>query len=194
MPGAWRKRGRPRVDRPATDLGTPELQARREALARGGDPALAEHALGIMLARALISTEQYEAGCYYAALYARAVERPNLSVAALYRRLLGESGRGRDIEEADLEKTQMLYRKGKNSLIAAGRGIAAATENIAVFGRPSRFLFGPRNAASRRADAGELEAVREGLGLLVACYGRRGGRRASRTVHEAASHVATEST
>jgi hypothetical protein len=172
MPRAWRRRGRPPLDRPTTDRGTPEIQARRAALAGGSDPALAEHPLGLMLARALISPEQYEAGCHYAALYARAVARPNLSVAALYRRLLAESGQGKEIEEADLEKIQALYRKGKASLIAAGRGVAMATENVAVFGRLPRFLFRLTGAVSTKADLGELEAVREGLSALVACYGR----------------------
>jgi hypothetical protein len=47
MTTAWRKRGRPRFDRPSIDQGTPEQQARRRALAGGGDPALTEHPLGI---------------------------------------------------------------------------------------------------------------------------------------------------
>src|SRR5438876_6131735 len=175
MPGGgnsgWRKRGRPRLDRPATDRGTPELQARREALVPGSDPALAEHALGIMLARSLISAEQYEAGCYYAGLYARAVAPPDLSVAALYRRLLAEAGKGREIAESDLEKIQRLYRSGKGRLMAAGRGVAAATENIAVFGRPPRFLFAPPSRALRsEAARAEMETVLEGLSVLAACY------------------------
>src|SRR5215469_11270264 len=32
----WRKRGRPKLDRPDRDTGTPELQARRAALVGGG--------------------------------------------------------------------------------------------------------------------------------------------------------------
>lgn len=180
MTGAWRKRGRPRFDRPAVDQGTPEQQARRQALAAGGDPTLTEHPLGLMLARGLISPEQHEAGCYYAVLYGRAVARTDLSVASLYRRLLAESGRGKDIDEADLARMQALYRLGKNRLLAAGRRIATATENIAVFGRPARFLGRPLGARLKRgADFAELEAVLEGLSVLVACYGR-GARRSGR--------------
>ena len=44
---AWRKRGRPRLDRPSNDQGTPEQQAKRSALAGGADPALTEHPLGL---------------------------------------------------------------------------------------------------------------------------------------------------
>ncbi len=113
MPRAWRRRGRPPLDRPTTDRGTPEIQARRAALAGGSDPALAEHPLGLMLARALISPEQYEAGCHYAALYARAVARPNLSVAALYRRLLAEPGRARRSRRRTSRKSRRSIAKGR---------------------------------------------------------------------------------
>jgi len=109
MRSAWRKRGRPPLGRPSTDQGTPELQARRAVLVGGSDPALSEHPLGIMLARGLITPEQHEAGCYYAGLYGRAVGPPDLSVASLYRRLMAESGRGKEIDEADLGRIQALY-------------------------------------------------------------------------------------
>ena len=188
MRSAWRKRGRPRLGRPSTDQGTPELQARRAVLVGGSDPALSEHPLGIMLARGLITPEQHEAGCYYAGLYGRAVGPPDLSVASLYRRLMAESGRGKEIDEADLGRIQALYRLGKNRLLAAGRRISAATENIAVFGRPARFLVARRTAELKRGpDVAELEAVLEGLYVLVACYGRGAGRRGRFEAYKAAS-------
>lgn len=191
MRAAWRKRGRPRLDRPSMDQGTPELQARRRLLAAGGDPALTEHPLGVMLARGLISPEQHEAGCYYAMLYSRAVARPELSVAALYRRLMAESGRGREIEEEALERIQALYRLGKNRLLAAGRRVSAATENIAVFGRPARFLGRRAGLPLKRgADFAELEAVLDGLSALVACYGRGAQRRGRLEHHKAPSLLA----
>jgi len=188
MTGAWRKRGRPRLDRPSLDQGTPEQQARRRTLAAGKDPALTEHPLGLMLARGLISVEQHEAGSYYAMLYGRAVARTDLSVAALYRRLLREGGCGKQIDEEDLVRIQALYRLGKNRLLAAGRRISVATENIAVFGRPARFLS--RSASrnlKRGADFAELEAVLEGLSVLVACYGRGAARRGRLEAHRSPS-------
>jgi hypothetical protein len=185
---AWRKRGRPRLGLPAVDRGTPEQQARREALAAGADPALTEHPLGVMLARGLISVEQHRAGCHYAMLYRRAVGRTDLSVASLYRRLLAEDGRGREIEEADLARIEALHRLGKNRLLAAGRRVAAATENIAVFGRPARFLGRSFGGGLRRgADFAELEAVREGLSVLVACYGPGAARRGQLQAHRSPS-------
>ena len=150
MRSAWRKRGRPRLGRPSTDQGTPELQARRAVLVGGSDPALSEHPLGIMLARGLITPEQHEAGCYYAGLYGRAVGPPDLSVASLYRRLMAESGRGKEIDEADLGRIQALYRLGKNRLLAAGRRISRDREHRGL--RPPRAV--PGRPADRGAEAG----------------------------------------
>jgi len=181
---AWRKRGRPPLDRPSIDHGTPELQARRRTLAGGADPALSEHPLGVMLARGLISAEQHEAGCYYALLYRRAVAHPDLSVASLYRQLMGEAGGGGAIDEESLVRFAGLYRLGKNRLLAAGRRITAATENLVVFGRPARFLGRPSNMTPKRGpDHAELQAVLDGLSVLVSCYGRGARRRGRMEAH-----------
>jgi len=112
----WRKRGRPKLDRPSQDGGTPELQARRTALVAGGDPTLAEYPLGIMLARGLISAEEHEAGCYYAMLYARAVARTSLSCAHIYRRMLAESGRSTALDDKSQEHVERLFRTGKGEV------------------------------------------------------------------------------
>ena len=188
MTTAWRKRGRPHLDRPSIDQGTPEQQAKRSALAGGADPALTEHPLGIMLARGLISREQYEAGCQYATLYIQTVAPTTVSVASLYRRLLAEGGGGQEIEEEDLRRLQALFRLGKNGLLAAGRRVTAATENIAVFARPARFLSRSANMTLKRgADFAELQAVLDGLSVLVACYGRGAGKRGRLEMHRAPS-------
>jgi hypothetical protein len=185
---AGRKRGRPRFDRPSIDQGTPEQQARRQAIAGGGDPALSEHPLGIMLARDLISREQYEAGCQYATLYFQTVAPTTISVAAHYRRMLAEGGGAAEIGEEDLQRLQALFRLGKNRLLAAGRRVSIATENIAVFGRPARFLSrSAKMTLKRGADFAELQAVLDGLSVLVACYGRGAGRRGRLEMHKAPS-------
>jgi hypothetical protein len=185
---AGRKRGRPRFDRPSIDQGTPEQQARRQAIAGGGDPALSEHPLGIMLVRNLISREQYEAGCQYATLYFQTVAPTTVSVESHYRRLMAEGGGGQEIEEEDLRRLQALFRLGKNRLLAAGRRISIATENIAVFGRPARFLSrSSKMTLKRGADFVELQAVLDGLSVLVACYGRGAGRRGRLETHKAPS-------
>jgi hypothetical protein len=184
----WRKRGRPKLDRPNHDGGTPELQARRSALVGSCDPALAEYPLGVMLARGLISGEEHEAGCYYAMLYAKAVARTNLSCAHIYRRMLAESGRSTALDDKSQEHIERLFRQGKNRLLAAGRRVCEATENLAVFGRHARFLDGRRTAELRRgSDFTEFQAVLEGLAVLVACYGRGAGRRGRMETYRAAS-------
>ena len=141
-----------------------------------------------MLARDLISREQYEAGCQYATLYIQTVAPTTVSVASHYRRLLAEGGGGQEIEEEDLRRLQALFRLGKNRLLAAGRRVVAATENIAVFGRPARFLSRSATMTLKRgADFAELQAVLDGLSVLVACYGRGAGRRGRLETHKSPS-------
>src|SRR5215470_11916653 len=77
------RRGRPNRDRPVIDRGTPELRAHRERLAAGGDPALTEYPLGLLLTRGLVSREQHEAGCYYAFLYGRSIGRTQVNCSSL---------------------------------------------------------------------------------------------------------------
>lgn len=197
MVKSWRqRRGRPKSDRPVTDLGTPELQARRALLAGAGDPALTEHPLGILLARGLICREQHEAGCYYSFLYGRAVGRPHLSCAAIYDRLSADVNTGRPpASEEEERRYQDLFRLGKNHLLAMGRRVCDATENVVVFGRTPRFLdtAGRRGFGARRGDAAELAAVQTGLDVLVACYGRGAGRRGRMDSYHAPSMIAAPS-
>lgn len=193
MSRSWRRgRGRPKSDRPETDLGTPEAQARRARLAGPGDPSLAEYPLGILLARGLIGPDQHEAGCYYGFLYGRAVGRTRLSCAAIYERLASESrGDMAPANEDEERRRQELFRLGKNRLLAAGRRVCDAVENLVVFSRAPRFLdaAGRRGAAARRGDAAELAAVIAGLDALVACYGRGAARRGRMEAHRAPSMI-----
>jgi hypothetical protein len=150
--------------------------------------ALTEHPLGIMLARGLISREQYEAGCQYATLYIQTVAPTTARVASHYRRLLAEGWGGQEIAEEDLCRLQALFRLGKNRLLAAGPRIVRATENLAVFGRPARFLSRSAKMTLKRGpDFAELEAVLDGLSVLVACYGRGAGKRGRLEMHRAPS-------
>ncbi len=190
---AWqggRGAGRPRGERPAIDQGTPETQVRRRLLAEGADPALSEYPLGLMLARRLVSTEQHEAGCHYAFLYGRTIGRTQVTCDRYYRQMIGSQGGGFDLtDEATQTRIEASFRLGKNRLLAAGRRVCDATENLTVFARTPRFLdAGPRRpAAARRADDFELRAVLDGLDVLVACYGRAAGRAGRMETHKAAS-------
>lgn len=190
---SWRRRrGRPRLERPETDLGTPEQQARRARLVAGGDPALSEYPLGLMLARGLIGREQHEAGCRYGLLYARVIGKGHVSCAAIYERLAADMRPTRlQADEGQEARDQALFRLGKNQLLAAGRRICDATENLVVFGRMARFfdLDDRRGAAARRGDAAELAAVLAGLDALTACYGRGAARRGRMEAHRAPSMI-----
>lgn len=190
---SWRgRRGRPRQDRPETDLGTPEQQARRAVLAASGDPALGEYPLGLMLARGLIGREQHEAGCRYGFLYGRVIGKGELSCAGIYDRLAADVRPDRAMASEESEaRDQALFRLGKNQLLAAGRRVCDATENIVVFGRLARFLdiHGRRGAAARRGDTAELAAVLAGLDALVACYSRGAARRGRMETHKAPSMI-----
>src|SRR5438552_382264 len=102
--------------------------------------------------------------------------------------MLAECGRANELDDKSQEHIQRLFRHGKNRLLAAGRRVSEATENLAVFGRPARFLDSRQTARLRRgADSSEFQAVHEGLAVLVACYGRGAGRRGRMEIHRAAS-------
>jgi hypothetical protein len=190
---AWqfnRRRGRPRAEHTANaerpDRGTPQARARRAALAGGADPALSEHPLGILLARGLIGPDQHAAAATYAWLYGRVVGRPDGSCAALYRRLAGEAApAGWEASEAAAVALEERFRRGKNRLLAAGRRVCDATENLVVFGRLPRFLdtASRRGAEARRADTIECAAVLAGLAVLAACYGAAAGRAGRMEAH-----------
>jgi len=188
----WRGRGRPgrpNRDRPVIDRGTPELQAYRERLAAGGDPALTEYPLGLLLARGLVSREQHEAGCHYAFLYGRSIGRTQVNCSYLFGAQASGYADRHELTEAELAKLQALFRRGKNRLLAAGRRVCDATENLAVFGRSPRFLDASRRRpqSAWRADEAELAAVRLGLDVLVACYGRAAGRLGRMDLHRSPS-------
>jgi hypothetical protein len=183
------RRGRPTGDRPVIDRGTPELQAHRERLAAGGDPALTEYPLGLLLARGLVSRDQHEAGCYYAFLYGRSIGRTQVNCSYLFGAQAAGYADRHDLTEAELAKLQSLFRQGKNRLLATGRRVCDATENLVVFGRRPRFLDGGRRRpqSAWRADETELAAVCLGLEVLVACYGRAAGRLGRMDLHRSPS-------
>lgn len=183
------QRGRPRGPRYWKDLGTPEQQARRLGLAVGGDPALTEYPLGLMFLRGLASREQHEAGCYYAYLYGTVIGRTQVTCGPLYGQLLRQ--RTAELSDAELAEIQAAFRLGKNRLLASGRRVCDATENLVVFGRFARFLDGGRRRplGALRADATEFDAVLRGLDVLAACYGRAAGRLGRMELHTAPSLV-----
>lgn len=183
------RRGRPNRNRPVIDRGTPELRAHRERMAAGGDPVLAEYPLGLLLARGLVNREQHEAGCYYAFLYGRTIGRTQVNCSYMFGAQAAGYADRHDLTEVELARIQSRFREGKNRLLAAGRRVCDATENLVVFSRMPRFLDAGRRrpAAAWRADESELSAVCLGLDVLVGCYGRAAGRLGRMELHTSPS-------
>jgi hypothetical protein len=157
------RRGRPRKERAATDRGTPEIQSFRRNLAAGGDPVLTEYPLGLLRLRALIDGDQHEAGCRYAYLYRQAIGRVQISYDHLYRELLAAPGGGSERPEELQARIEALFRQAKRRLMAAGRQICEATEDVAVFGRMPLILGDGRPDGS---GVRQLAAIRAGLDAL----------------------------
>ena len=112
-----RRAGRPAMNRPAVDPGTPELLARRARLAAGGDPSLTESPLGILLARGLIGREQHDSGRHYASLYRQSVGRTQLSCDRHYSQLIVDGGRTvQPRDEAAQARIEARFRLGKGAL------------------------------------------------------------------------------
>ena len=71
-----RKRGRPRIDRPLRDKGTPESLIKRLALVGEGDPTMSSTPIDVMFTRKIINPNQYNAGLTYWYLYTRVFGKP----------------------------------------------------------------------------------------------------------------------
>ena len=164
-----RRRGRPKAERIDADPGTPEIQMRRNYLARGADPASAESPLGLMLARDLVSADQHWAGCRYGMLYRLSVGRTQVTLNRLYDALSGGSGETRAVDADSLVEARERFLTAKRHLLSAGRPVAAAVENLAVFHHWPEFLtrVTAANDNMRTSERRELDLVCRGLDALL---------------------------
>ena len=164
-----RRRGRPKAERSDADLGTPEAQARRRHLARGLDPTFSEHPLGLMFARGLASPDQHWAGCRYAMLYRLSVGRTQVTYNRLYDALSGASSETRAVDADSLAEARERFLMAKRHLLSAGRTIAAAVENLAVFNLWPDFLTDAvaANDNMKASAQRELDLVCRGLDVLL---------------------------
>ena len=77
MTRKWRsKRGRPKVDSPLRDKGTPELQFKRIELVRGGNPNMSSSPIDILCERKIIELDQYNAGLTFWYLHMKIFGKP----------------------------------------------------------------------------------------------------------------------
>jgi hypothetical protein len=195
--------GRPRKEHTGPDLGTPELRAHQLALiggaASGADPALSASPLGRLLALGLITAEEHRCALVYAWLYRRATgwTPPGAAriysgtmVAGLRSTALGSDASQRVGPDEDRPAVQRRFRAAKNRLLAAGRQVCDATENLVVFEMTPEFLLaggdGTVTGSVRRRSA-QLRAIRDGLGILAACFGAGADRAGNMATHRYAS-------
>ena len=74
--GRSTKRGRPKIDRPLRDKGTPESLIKRLALVGDGDITMSSTPIDVMYTRNIINPNQYNAGLTYWYLYTRVFGKP----------------------------------------------------------------------------------------------------------------------
>ena len=137
----WKRRpGRPRGTLRGGGRGamnippTPELIAKRSALAQGGDIRLCGYPLGVLLARKNITRGQHDAGLTFAALYRLK------NGAAFPTSTTLESG-GLMPDDLPPEHRRWLrglkhaekYNKTKRALLRCGRDVADKVEQVSVF-------------------------------------------------------------
>ncbi|MBX7200324.1 MAG: hypothetical protein K1X51_13235 [Rhodospirillaceae bacterium] len=145
--------GRPKLNRPAIDTGTPELTARRLAIAPG-NATLATAPLDALKARGAeaISDEAYAAACYFAALrklvFGKAHPRA-LDLTAV--------SRGGLPEELDVAGAERKYRDACNYVRGQSRQAFEALENLVVHERWPDWMFagrGKREPGQRHFEVG----------------------------------------
>jgi hypothetical protein len=130
---------------------TPEFEAKRRALAGGGNWKLCSDPLGVLLARKLITRGQYDAGGDYARLYRQRNGNPHPKSISLE----GGGGGGRQRSERADVSIRQEYRSAKRALLRCGRATANTVEAIAVFEDLSTAL-----------DERNAENIARGLGKL----------------------------
>jgi hypothetical protein len=157
------KGGRPRKNLPDIDTGTPELMAKRLAMA--SDPTLSTCPLDLALSKGFIDRDQHTAAGYYAACRALVFGSPHPKALDLLRTSGADT-----IPNASQAETK--YRNACEDLRARGPGVLDAMENFVVHERFPVWLLRGRPDRAR-------DRVMEGFAVLMDWYrGRRRDRAA----------------
>lgn len=136
-----RKRGRPRLDRPSKDEGTPELIIKRVHLSPA-NPAMSTRPLDVLLSRDMISQEAHAAATYWLALRKIIFGKATPGAVDLLRT------NGPVPEEADdkkLREWEDAYRNACLALKRQGGRTFAVTEDILVHERWPEWIQIPRS-------------------------------------------------
>lgn len=130
-----RKRGRPRLDRPKYDFGTPELIKKRMTIAPD-DPTRSTNPIDACAARGIISDEAHSAAIYFRALrkivFGKAIP-PAIDLNAV-------SSNGNP-DEPDRGDAETKYREACAAMKCQSRPAFDAVENLVVHERWPEWLF-----------------------------------------------------
>lgn len=156
------KGGRPRKSpQPTIDLGTPELAAKRAALA--DDPTLSTCPLDLALSKGLIDRDTHTAAGYFAACRALVFGSPHPRALDLLRTSGADT-------IPDTTEAEARYRAACVALRQRGMGIFGAVESFVVHERMPLWMF-------THASHPHRTRTLDGLHALVDWY--RGRRRAA---------------
>jgi hypothetical protein len=165
------KGGRPRKVLPDIDMGTPELAAKRRAMA--SDPTLSTCPLDLALSKGVIDHDQHTAAGYFAACRALVYGSPHTKALDLLR-VSGVS------VIPNASEAESKYRMACEDLRTRGPYVLEKVENFVVHEKFPLWLIANTPARAR-------DRVMEGLAVLVDWY--RGRRRARFAAHEPRAHV-----
>lgn len=124
------KRGRPKLDRPRIDYGTPESIKRRMSISPS-DPTQSSNPLDALRARKLISDEAHAAAVYFAGIRKRMFGKaipPCMDLTAV-------SGSPQEFDDADAARAEIEYGDACNAMKAQGRASYDAVENLVIHER-----------------------------------------------------------
>lgn len=155
------KRGRPKLNRPRVDYGTPELIKRRMTIAPF-DATLSTCPLDILKARRLVSDEAYSAALYFAGIRKRMFGKaipPVLDLTAI-------SGGPSEFDDIEAAGAEQEYRDACFAMKAQGRISFDAVENLVVHERAPGWLLSPTGGTQH----GEQKRFMLGMAALLGWY------------------------
>lgn len=125
-----KKRGRPPLNRPRVDYGTPETIKRRMSISPS-DPTQATNPLDALRARRLISDEAHAAAIYFAGIRKRMFGKaipPCMDLTAV-------SGGPTEFDDKEAARSELEYRDACYAMRAQGRASYDAVENLVIHER-----------------------------------------------------------
>lgn len=139
------RRGRPKLNRPKFDEGTPELQTKRKLLVPR-DQTQSSCPLDALKARRIISDDAYAAASHF--LACRAIMFGNPHPQAV-NPLQGQSHPESERSDGDRAKIETRYRAACSAMQRRGRSVLDAVENVVVHERWPEWFFSHARSKAR---------------------------------------------